>query len=222
MELATRTAFEAAPDDAWAWYLYRRAACLRAEPNAAHHALARLEEALGDRFLLITQNVDGLHTRAGNSFARTFQIHGNIHFMRCSSECNLTPEALPQALPTTWERERPLTPSERDLLCCRACGSRTRPHVLWFDEYYDEPLFRFESSLAAAADAELLVVVGTTGSTNLPLQIGGAAARHGTPLVVVNPESNPFSETVERGGKGIFLEGTAGRWIPEIVARLGG
>lgn len=220
MELATRSAFEAAPDDVWAWYLYRRAACLEAEPNAAHRALVALEEAFGDRFLLVTQNVDGLHLRAGSTRERTYEIHGNIHFMRCGAGCQDAPVPLPEGIPTVWQKERPLTEGERALLSCPRCGARSRPHVLWFDEYYDEPLFRFESSLTAAREADLLIVVGTTGGTNLPLQMGAAASRSGAPSVVVNPEPNPFSEELERSGNGVFLEGTAGRWVPELVARL--
>ena len=82
-EMATVRMFEQAPDDVWAWYLYRLGVCRRAQPNAGHLALVEMEALLGDRFTLITQNVDGLHLQAGNSPQRTFQIHGNISFMRC-------------------------------------------------------------------------------------------------------------------------------------------
>jgi NAD-dependent deacetylase len=91
---------------------------------------------------------------------------------------------------------------------------------LWFDETYDEPLYRFESSLAAASEAALLVVVGTTGTTNLPLQIGRRVAARGAPLVVINPEPNPFSELAQALPHGVFLEGRAGRWMPEVLAGL--
>ena len=74
-ELATYEAFTRMPDEVWAWYLYRRGVCRAARPNPAHLALVELERALGDRFLLVTQNVDGLHLRAGHSAERVLQIH---------------------------------------------------------------------------------------------------------------------------------------------------
>ena len=81
-ELATREAFSHMPDEVWRWYLYRRSVCRRAAPNAGHMALVRLEERFGERFALVTQNVDGLHLRAGSSRERTFEIHGNIDYLR--------------------------------------------------------------------------------------------------------------------------------------------
>jgi NAD-dependent deacetylase len=84
-ELATAAAFAQIPEEVWRWYLYRRAVCRVAEPNAAHLALVEAERRLGERFLLVTQNVDGLHGRAGSSAARTYQIHGNIDFCRCAA-----------------------------------------------------------------------------------------------------------------------------------------
>lgn len=219
-QMATRAAFAHMPDEVWAWYLYRRGVCHGAKPNVAHRALAELEQALGDRFLLVTQNVDGLHVRAGNSLDRTYQIHGNIDFMRCSRECLGAAIELPAELPVEWERGRPLGDEERALLRCPACGAAARPHVLWFDEVYDEPNFRFQSSLAAAAEAELLILVGTTGMTNLPLHMGQIAAQSQTPLIVINLEPNPFSELVERTGRGAFIAGTAGNWVPRLAERL--
>ena len=95
-----------------------------------------------------------------------------------------------------------------------------RPHVLWFDEFYDEELFRFESSLRAADSAALLVVVGTTGTTNLPLQVGERAARRGVPTLVINPEPNPFSELARDAPEAAFLQGTAGDWVPRVAAHI--
>ncbi len=219
-EMATLAAFGEMPDEVWAWYLYRRGVCLLAEPNIAHHALAASEERLGDRFLLVTQNVDGLHLRAGNTLARTYQIHGNIGFMRCMRECLPAPVPVPDAIDLFWERGRPLSNRERDALRCPSCGSPARPHVLWFDESYDEDNFRFQSSLEGAEGASLVIVVGTTGATSLPMHIGNLAATQGTPMLVINPEPNPFSELVERSGNGAFLEGTAGDWVPRISEML--
>ena len=216
-QLATRAAFDAMPVAVWGWYLHRYRVCTQAEPNAAHHALVEVEQLLGERFLLITQNVDGLHRRAGSKADQTYEIHGNIAYARCSAGCvGLAPVSkLIDHFPTEAEaRELPAA------FHCDECGARLRPHVLWFDEFYDEPLFRFESSRRAAAGAALLVVIGTTGGTNLPLQIGQLAARSGCPIVVINPEPNPFSEWVAESSNGLYLEGRAGDWLPALAGEL--
>lgn len=219
MELATRAAFGEMPDEVWAWYLYRRSVCRAAGPNLAHLALAELEPRLGDRFQLVTQNVDGLHLRAGNSMKATWQIHGNIDFARCSeAHCGRGPWLLPEAVPTDWTRGQSLDDTTRASLRCE-CGARARPHVLWFDEYYDEENFRFESSLDAVQRAALLIVVGTSGATNLPMQMAHLARNRGVPILVIDPESNPFSAlTTDEGGA--LLSGTACEWVPRICEAL--
>ncbi|MFH2001563.1 MAG: Sir2 family NAD-dependent protein deacetylase [Planctomycetota bacterium] len=85
-EMATWSMFQRCPDEVWQWYLYRRGVCNRAEPNKGHKAVVQMEALFRDRFTLLTQNVDGLHIRAGNSEQRTFEIHGNINRMRCARE----------------------------------------------------------------------------------------------------------------------------------------
>ena len=213
-ELATWEAFSRMPDEIWAWYLYRRAICRRAEPNAAHRALAEQEQRLGDRFRLVTQNVDGLHLRAGNSRDRTWQIHGNLDVVRCAEACDLAPWPLPAAVSEEWPRERQLDEETRSLLRCPH-GCRARPHVLWFDECYDEKHFHFDSSLAISSRAAVLIVVGTSGATSLPMQMARTAAASGVPIVVVDPDPHPFAEIAARSG-GAVLAGTAGNWIPRI------
>ena len=222
MELATFEAFTEMPDDVWSWYLYRRSVCLGAEPNAAHRAVAELERSLGDGMLLVTQNVDGLHLRAGNTLARTYQIHGNIDFMRCSRECTPAPVPMPASVDRVWEKGRALGDEERRALVCPKCGARSRPHVLWFDEYYDEPHFRFESSMRLASSCSLLIVVGTAGQTNLPIQIGALVTRRGAPMIVVNQDPSPFTEFAEMNPLGAFLQGRATEWLPPLLARIAG
>jgi len=219
-ELATVAAFSEMPDDVWAWYLYRRAVCRAAAPNEAHRALAALEPALGARFVLVTQNVDGLHLRAGNSAGRTWQIHGNIDFMRCARECAPALVPVPAGVAVDWGRERRLGAAEQALLRCAVCGGRARPHVLWFDESYDEERFRFDSAVRAASEAALLVVVGSSGSTSLPLQMASIVARRGAPLVVLDPAPSPFSALAERGENGAVAAGTAGALVPPLCAAL--
>jgi len=219
-EMATHEAFVEMPDEVWAWYLYRRSVCRAASPNAAHEALVALERALGDRFLLVTQNVDGLHLRAGQTLARTYQIHGNIDFMRCADECADAIDRVPEAIDREWAKGRAIGDAERALLQCGRCGGRARPHVLWFDETYDEPRYRFESSIRAARATSLLVVVGTSGATNLPMQIGSIVARRGVPILDVNPEENPFTNLARSTPRGAWLAGAAAKTVPAIVERL--
>jgi len=208
-EMATAAAFASMPEEVWRWYLFRRGVCRAAVPNAAHLALVDLERRLGERFLLVTQNVDGLHLRAGNSPERTYQIHGNIDFCRCSHGC---PPAV-RPLPPT------LTDGEVAALRCD-CGDWLRPHVLWFDESYDEPRYRYVSALRAAEAAAALIVVGTSGATTLPARMCEMVAARGAPLIVVDPEPTVFSALAEQTARGIFLRGTASAVLPSLIEEL--
>jgi NAD-dependent deacetylase len=209
------------PDEVWSWYLYRRGVCRAAQPNPAHRACVEIEAALGDGMCLVTQNVDGLHLRAGSSPERTYQIHGNIDFMRCARPCAAGMWPIPEGVDVAWERGQPLGDDERALLRCPRCGGPARPHVLFFDEFYDEEHFRADSALHAALTAELLLIVGTTGGTNVPVQIAMLMRQRDKPLIVVGPEPSRFSEMVERGGRGAFLQGTAGAVMPALARAIG-
>ena len=218
-QMATNEAFRRMPEEVWRWYLYRRSVCRGAEPNPAHRSIVELEEAFGDRFLLLTQNVDGLHLRAGNSLERTYQIHGNVDFMRCGDDpASLRP--VPLEIGEDWTTESPFTDEARARLSCCDGGRLARPHVLWFDEFYDEELFRFESSIQAAVTASLLIVIGTSGSTNLPMQVGGIVARRGAPMIVINRDPSPFSRFADESAAGWFAQGTAGAHLPPMVEYL--
>ncbi len=217
-EMATYSMFRRRPEEVWAWYLYRLKVCRNAGPNAGHRALVELETVFADRFTLITQNVDALHLRAGNSLKRTFQIHGNIFSMRCADACR--PDIFP--VPETIrgkERGQGLTDADRRSLRCPACGGWSRPHVLWFDETYNEEHFRFESSLKAAAETELLLVAGTAGATNLPNQVAGLVHRLGGIIIDVNIEENPFSK-LALSGRGFFVKEPAAAALPVMVETL--
>jgi NAD-dependent deacetylase len=216
-ELATRAAFHRDPAEVWAWYLYRLGVCRAAAPNAAHEALVRLERDLGTRFLLVTQNVDGLHQRAGSR--RVFAVHGHLEQVRCSQECTPALRALPAGVGTKQAGE-PLTVEERAALTCDACGAWLRPHVLWFDETYDEARFRFESTLAAARDAALLVTVGTSGATTLPALAVEEAVRAGAALVDCNPEDNPFGMLADRLERGARVRAPAAAVLPDLAAHV--
>ena len=137
MELATRAAFEAEPEIVWQFYLERIVRHRDAAPNPGHRALVTLEQALGERFQLITQNVDGLHLRAGSDPRRLFAIHGDLSWTRCAADCGAPVEALPDALRALDPAAVAFDGPVRAALTCR-CGGLRRPHVLWFDECYNE------------------------------------------------------------------------------------
>jgi NAD-dependent deacetylase len=220
-EMATAQAFASMPEEVWRWYLFRRGVCHAAAPNAAHLALVALEQRLGERFLLVTQNVDGLHLRAGQSPARTYQIHGNLDFCRCRSGCRPAVRPMPDALPAEWAKERSPTAAELGALRCD-CGDWLRPHVLWFDESYDEPRYRYVSALRAAEVAAALIVVGTSGATTLPARICEMVAARGVPFIVVDPEPTVFSALAERSPRGQFRRGSASAVLPSLIEELGG
>ncbi|MHC4945421.1 MAG: SIR2 family NAD-dependent protein deacylase [Planctomycetota bacterium] len=214
-EMATWHMFQRCPDEVWQWYLYRRGICNRAEPNAGHLAVKEMEELFGDRFTLLTQNVDGLHVRAGSTMERTFEIHGNINRMRCARECRQSTYPMPDGVPDKTKEES-LNDEDRALLQCPDCGGLARPHVLWFDECYDENYFRYHSSLQAASQADLLISVGTSGATNLPMQVGQVVLGKGATLIDVNPGENPFSYMAQQSG-GFFCQGESGKILPGFV-----
>lgn len=215
-EVATEAFFSVAPEDQWPWYLWRRSMCAHAEPNNAHRALKDLESALRPRFRLITQNVDGLHRAAGHDPADIFEIHGNIHFMRCAARCSTAVRPLPKEL-ADWPKDRRLSDADKNRLTCEACGSWMRPHVLWFDEFYDEVHFRDKSSLRVAMEASLLIVVGTMGATNLPIAIGKTALESGATLIDLNIEESVFGQSAKRWGRGGTVCGPAGKTVPALV-----
>ena len=118
-ELATPEAFARDPETVWRWYRWRRGVCLEAEPNAAHRVIAEMDGEYPE-FLLATQNVDGLHPRAGNK--RIVELHGNIHQGRCTA-CEEVAALPPE-------------PEDAPLPRCAGCGGLVRPHIVWFGESY--------------------------------------------------------------------------------------
>lgn len=218
-EMATFRMFKMSPYEVWQWYLYRKTVCAQAKPNPGHRAIVELEKIFQDRFVLITQNVDGLHLRAGNTADRTYQIHGNLNFMRCSDECSGLIIPVPKEIPFK-DKTDPLTETEKKLLVCKQCEAIARPHVLWFDECYDEKFFRFHSSLQKAEKTDLLLVVGTSGTTNLPMQVGGTVVHRGGALIDINPEPNPFSQMAISVTNGYSCSGKSSEALCQIVEFL--
>jgi len=216
-ELATLVAFSQMPWEVWAWYLYRRGVCRAAAPNAGHAALVRWDAALPDRFALVTQNVDGLHRRAGSPDARLHEIHGDIDLMRCARDCTPARDPIPTAVPAI-PRGGAVPEAIRAELRCPRCGAMARPHVLWFDESYDEPRYHLDTVSRLAAGAALVVIVGTSAQTSLPWHVVALAARNGAAIVDINVEPNPFGDIAARSAGAI--RAPAGEVLPELVDRL--
>ncbi|MBN1932512.1 MAG: RNA polymerase subunit sigma [Desulfobacterales bacterium] len=215
-EMATYRMFMQKPDEVWKWYLYRMGVCQSAKPNPGHFAIVEMEKIFGDRFTLITQNVDNLHLEAGNSLKKTYQIHGNVFYMRCANECSENIYKIPEKVSAKSKGED-LTETDRELLRCPACGEFSRPHVLWFDEAYNETHYRFHSSLKAAVQTQLLLIIGTSGATNLPNQVVWEVKNHGGILIDINIEENPFSDLAQKSPRGFFIKEPGSHALPLIV-----
>jgi NAD-dependent deacetylase len=218
-EMATLAMFERDPQAVWAWYLYRMGVCQAAAPNTGHRALVEMERLLGDRYALITQNVDNLHRRAGSTKRRMHEIHGNVFKMRCSAGCSPALAPMPKGIGAKAPGES-LEPDEARHLRCRNCDAWLRPHVLWFDECYDEAYFHFETVLALARRTDLLLIVGTSGATNLPAQVAMTVARRGATLIDINIAADPFSRLAEASPGGGLIQAPSGQALPEILKRL--
>lgn len=196
-EIATKRMFNVAADEVWKWYLYRKSKTIMAKPNDGHLALKRIEDVLLDNFRLISQNVDGLHRKAGSSDERVFSIHGDFDFVRCCEECTKELYPFPENLDLTNREESELTKEDVELLKCPNCGEMLRPHVLWFDEFYDERFYKLNSSLRAAKQTGVLFVIGTSGATNLPGQIVETAFRNNSAVYEVNTDKTEFTDMIE-------------------------
>lgn len=195
-ELATPEAFDADPETVWRFYAWRRARAAAASPNPAHRALAALERARPD-FLLVTQNVDGLHERSGSR--RTVCLHGSLWRLRCTAGCGET-EDLRSDL-------GPLPPR------C-SCGALLRPGVVWFGEALPEEALA--SALRAAREAALVIVAGTSSVVYPAAELPRFAKSAGAYVVEVNPEPTPLSPQVDER-----LAGPAGELLPGLLREAG-
>jgi NAD-dependent deacetylase len=189
-ELATPEAFDRQPDVVWRWYAWRRELVARAEPNPGHRALAAMQR-LAPRFTLVTQNVDGLHRRAGSS--GVLELHGDITRIRCS-RCH-------RVHPAHGAGEPP---------CCSACGAFLRPDVVWFGEVLPERAL--SDAAAAAAACDVFLSVGTSGLVYPAAGLVTIAARAGALVVFVNPDA----DAVPAGA--IHLVGGASDVLPRLLA----
>ena len=189
-ELGTNRYFEEDPAGSWSWYTSRFDIVLDKRPNPAHLALAAIERwqvARGGRFLLVTQNVDPLHERAGSE--RLVKVHGSSDRVRCSRHgCvyGAPRGSLPRAdIDMAAFKAEPVA---ANVPRCPSCGSPLRQHVLWFDEFYDEHRdYQWERVLDAAQRMDTCLFVGTSfsvGVTDLFLR-GGLMT--GRPMLAIDP-----------------------------------
>ena len=218
-DMATEAGFRAHPQRVWDWYQYRRDLLAGVSPNAGHRALADFQRSHPDRITLITQNVDGLHLRAGNTLKRTFQIHGNVSFMRCSLECSEAVYPIPDVVRPKTKQEN-LNEIDRKYLTCPLCGARSRPHILLFDESYNEHHYHYFSTIKAAKETALLLVVGTAGATNLPNQVAREAFIRDSVIIDVNIESNPFAKLTQTCTTGFFFQEPSAKALPKIMEAM--
>jgi NAD-dependent deacetylase len=196
-ELATPEAFASEPGLVWRWYAWRRELIDRAEPNPGHLAIAALAELL-PAVTVITQNVDGLHQRAGSP--SVIEFHGNIHRTRCSRPaCTQRPS------------ERP----EGDPPVCQACGAYLRPDVVWFGEPIPDGAMQGANSAVSACD--LFMSVGTSAQVHPAAGLAHAAHQRGAILVEINPNATPMTPICD-----FVLTGAAGEILPAIVSDLQG
>jgi NAD-dependent deacetylase len=192
-KLASPEAFSSDPRLVWEWYDWRRQIIHKAQPNAGHRALAEIERRAADRFTLVTQNVDGLHERAGSR--NVVKLHGDIWRVRCMGCAAEEPD---EQVPL-----EPLPPH------CH-CGALLRPAVVWFGEALPESAW--ERAFEAAARAEVLLVIGTSAMVYPAAGLVQVACQSGARVAIVNPDPTPADELAEW-----ILRGPAGEILPRLL-----
>lgn len=219
-EIATKRMFDLAADEVWKWYLYRKSITERASPNQGHLMLKAIEERIPNYFALISQNVDGLHLKAGSSWKNLYQIHGDLTFVRCSEECTKELYPFPAEIQLEGRDKHQFTTEEQRILMCPKCGEMLRPHVLWFDEYYNEAYYRWDSVLNLATETGVLFIVGTSGATNLPQIFTREVLNNGGIVVEVNTDDSGFTDALNRSKNGFVFRTTGSVFLTELSEKL--
>jgi NAD-dependent deacetylase len=191
-ELATPAAFERNPRLVWNWYEWRRSLIAYAKPNAAHTALAEMAKHV-ERFTLITQNIDGLHQKAGST--GVIELHGNINRTRCYDE---------NVVVTAWELAADNPPR------CPRCGGLLRPDVVWFEEAL--PAAELATAIQASDACDVFMCIGTSAIVHPAASLPLRALAGGATLVVVNPNDTPISAKAH-----YVLATTAAEAVPALL-----
>ena len=196
-DLATPQAFKNNPVLVWEWYQWRQGLISKAEPNPAHHALVDLEKMI-PRFLLLTQNVDGLHKKAGSK--NVLELHGNIFRTRCLQCNNIT------SYKPTEETSKPFLPK------C-SCQGLLRPDVVWFGEPIPQAIWQQALDFLARSDTAL--ICGTSGVVWPAAAIPEIAQQKNIKTIEINLEPTPVSSVVD-----LSIQGKAGKILKQIVQAL--
>ncbi len=191
-DLATPEAFERTPELVWEFYAARRLKAGEVQPNPGHLALVEMERHV-PHFTLVTQNVDGLHRRAGSKCV--VELHGNITRVKCSHGCGVF---------TEWEEISGKAPT------CPACGEKLRPDVVWFGEIL--PGDELATAVQAARTCSIFFSIGTSGLVQPAASLPFLAKQNGAMIVEVNTEETPLTPSVD-----YFFQGKSGEILPELV-----
>lgn len=203
-EVASPLGFNRDPALVWRFYSQRRGGAKDVKPNPGHEALARIEAQLGDRFLLATQNVDGLHRKAGSQ--RVVELHGNLFTSRCT-RCDRPP----------FHDER-LAPEGESLECeeCAKEGRKAylRPHIVWFGELLDSnDMARIEDFVGRASLGHFVfLAVGTSGAVYPAAGLVTVAKRVGAETWLVNADPAENGALFDH-----FVVGKSGELLPELL-----
>jgi NAD-dependent protein deacetylase/lipoamidase len=190
--LATPEGFAQDPKFVYEWYSWRRRQLATVGPNAAHRAIAALQES--HHAVVITQNIDALHERVAPQGATVWAVHGTMARDRCSDCAHREPVDI--AAPP-------------ELRKCEECGAWMRPDVVWFGEMLDE--YIWSSAARAAGDCDLMLVVGTSGEVYPAAGLVHIAAKRAT-VIVVNLDPGELDEAAD-----ISLHGKAADLVPQII-----
>jgi len=191
-ELATPEAFKRNPQLVWEWYSWRRARAAAAKPNAGHLALVEMEKR-APHFFLITQNVDGLHSRAGNR--NVVELHGNIHRARC------------------FENNCPKDKFDLENGTCLNCGGNLRPDVVWFGEML--PPAALQNAMTAAEECNVFFSIGTSSAVYPAADMWRRAAERGAVVIEINKDPTPLTPMADHS----FI-GKAGEILPQLVEQI--
>jgi NAD-dependent deacetylase len=191
--LATAQAFESDPRLVWEWYDWLRGLIHAAQPNPGHLALSEMQQRAGENFTLVTQNMDGLHERAGSH--DVVKLHGDIWLLRCTT-CGI-------------ERRNEQVPLKHLPPLCR-CGGTLRPAIVWFGEMLPE--VEWMRALDAARWADVFLAIGTSALVYPAAGLARVARESGAQVVIVNPDPTPADEFAKW-----ILRGPAGEILPRLL-----
>jgi NAD-dependent deacetylase len=195
-ELATPAAFSQDPKLVWEWYDWRRGIIGQKEPNPGHEVIARWEETF-PTVSLITQNIDGLHQKAGSK--NIWELHGNIWKLRCTEEGTIT--------------ENYETPLKEIPPLCPNCGALLRPHIVWFGESLSSTIL--QKSIQLSSECDVMFVIGTSAVVQPAASLPFEASEAGAMIVEINLDPTPLSLYAD-----FSIRGKSGEILPLIDEEL--